>query len=644
MLEQGIVFLHSLLARSRCLSAASGDKLEEYMRSKHAIYGLWALLSSTLQPEIDPFVDTMADKNFVLRDVVSTSPTPPEASPSNSAGNMLTTSGVESDDRMLPPGYYRSPYFLGSPLAVGLGVMAGVGGFALAAPLLGVINADIGPSPNITWVALTYTLTLAVGLLIAGRVPDIFGRRWFFIGGQALALVGCIVSARAQSVNVLIGGLTIVGIAASTQLSFSFILGELVPIKWRFLGNAYLYVYAIPFSGLAPIIAQSVASRGAGGWRWCFYIMIILNSLSLASYVMFYHPPTFDMLNARRSRAAAVKNFDYVGTFLFTGGMIVFLLGLSWGGSLHPWSSAAVIAPIVIGAVTLVVFALYETYMPLEEPLVPMHIFRNKGWTASTLLLSIGASVYYAFSIVWPQMAATVYGVSGTRLGWMSCIVPGTITLGQIVGGALAKWIGHTKYQTMFVITAGGGLLARSRPPGLLVTGCFFIGWNESVTLVFAGMCITDQKEIGTAVGLAGSVRSAISTLATTIYTVVLSNRLSSTIATRVVPAALDDGLPADSLTDLLASPAARGDGSAMVGVVPGATQAIVDVTREAYKQAAVAAFKTVFLTSLAFTGVGMVVSLWAPNVAPLMTDQVAVLILKRKGRDEEKMTKEVKT
>ena len=48
-------------------------------------------------------------------------------------------------------------------------VARGVGGFALAAPNLGVINADIGPDPNIVWVSLVYTLTLAVGLLMVGR-------------------------------------------------------------------------------------------------------------------------------------------------------------------------------------------------------------------------------------------------------------------------------------------------------------------------------------------------------------------------------------------------------------------------------------------------------------------------------------------
>lgn len=61
------------------------------------------------------------------------------------------------DDSALPDGYFRSKYFLGSMLAIGLSLSCGVAGFSFIAPLLGFVNADIGPSPYLTWVALTYT-------------------------------------------------------------------------------------------------------------------------------------------------------------------------------------------------------------------------------------------------------------------------------------------------------------------------------------------------------------------------------------------------------------------------------------------------------------------------------------------------------
>lgn len=50
-----------------------------------------------------------------------------------------------ADESSLPPGYFKSSFFLGSMTAIGLGLFAGVAGFGYAAPILGIINADIGP-------------------------------------------------------------------------------------------------------------------------------------------------------------------------------------------------------------------------------------------------------------------------------------------------------------------------------------------------------------------------------------------------------------------------------------------------------------------------------------------------------------------
>lgn len=43
-----------------------------------------------------------------------------------------------------------------------------------------------------------------------------------------------------------------------------------------------------------------------------------------------------------------------------------------------------------------------------------------------------------------------------------------------------------------------------------------FIGWNEILNSAVATICIRDQREIGTATGIAGSARSFISTICST--------------------------------------------------------------------------------------------------------------------------------
>ena len=112
------------------------------------------------------------------------------------------------DSHALPNNYWRSPRFLGSMAAIGLGFCGGTGGFALIAPVLTDINDDIGPSSNITWVAIAYILCEAVTFLLVGRLSDLFGRRWFFITGSLISLVGSIVGAVAKDVHTLIGGMT----------------------------------------------------------------------------------------------------------------------------------------------------------------------------------------------------------------------------------------------------------------------------------------------------------------------------------------------------------------------------------------------------------------------------------------------------
>lgn len=143
-----------------------------------------------------------------------------ENSPPENEGNVVGQDFAVSNDQ-LPPGYFRSLNFIGSMLGIGLAFCCGVGGFSLIAPVLGIVNADIGPNKNIIWVSMSYLLTSSVGLIIVGRVTDIFGRRWWFIGGNAIGTTGAIVCAVAPNIPALIAGETLIGVGASVQLSYA---------------------------------------------------------------------------------------------------------------------------------------------------------------------------------------------------------------------------------------------------------------------------------------------------------------------------------------------------------------------------------------------------------------------------------------
>jgi hypothetical protein len=145
-----------------------------------------------------------------------------------------------------------------------------------------------------------------------------------------------------------------------------------------------------------------------------------------------------------------IQDFDFIGLILFSGGLLIFLMGVSWGGSYYPWKSGHVIGTIIVGFFALVAFILYEAYTPLKEPLMPMNLFRSIPWVADILLVAFGASVYFAFAIVWPQMVFALYTSDLTLGGWLCCVSGGGANSGQIVAGLISRKIGKQKYQLIF--------------------------------------------------------------------------------------------------------------------------------------------------------------------------------------------------
>jgi hypothetical protein len=65
---------------------------------------------------------------------------------------------------------------------------------------------------------------------IGGRLSDIFGRRYFFLAGACLLIVGSIVSATGQSINQMIAGGAIFGAGSGfLEMSFGAVQVEALP-------------------------------------------------------------------------------------------------------------------------------------------------------------------------------------------------------------------------------------------------------------------------------------------------------------------------------------------------------------------------------------------------------------------------------
>lgn len=257
---------------------------------------------------------------------------------------------------------YSDVKFLGTYFAALLSCVGCFGTYVMPVTSLAILNMILGPSPNHTWVALAWTLLSAVSFTLIGRLSDIFGRRWFFIGSSALALLGSIIGSTASNMNTLVAASVFLGSASAGQLSMNYTVGELVPVRHRFAVLGLIFLATLPTAAFGPYLARLIIQDTRVGWRGIYYLGIAIHGLSTLCWFVFYHPPSFDRLHHNRTKMDEIKDLDFGGIFLFVTGSVLFLLGLSWGGQLYPWTSTYILSTLIIGFFMLVGFITYGRF------------------------------------------------------------------------------------------------------------------------------------------------------------------------------------------------------------------------------------------------------------------------------------------
>ena len=62
---------------------------------------------------------------------------------------------------------------------------------------------------------------------------------------------------------------------------------------------------------------------------------------------------------------------------IIIAGTTLAIVGLTWGGTRYPWTDVRVLAPLIIGLVTMGAFVLYEIYVP-QYPSIPFKAIANR--------------------------------------------------------------------------------------------------------------------------------------------------------------------------------------------------------------------------------------------------------------------------
>ncbi|CAK7213428.1 hypothetical protein SBRCBS47491_001793 [Sporothrix bragantina] len=545
--------------------------------------------------------------------------TPVESGNGTATNQQLVNTEAMTLVSEVPKGYFRSPLFLGTYFAVAISLVAGSGSYAYIGGLLATINADIGPSTNYAWMGYAYTLCSACTFCLVGRFSDLFGRRWVIIGGTVLGLVGAIIGSQAKTIPVVIAAMAIQGVASSTQIAFQFVMGELVPIGRRFIVMATMFAWSILGGGIGIAIGLMFSTHTSVGWRGAFYYLIGLDVAALTLLVFFYFPPSFHDLEKRKTKMQVLKEFDFVGLFLFISGFCLFLISISFGGNTYPWKSSQVIALLVVGICLLGVFIVWEWNANLSAPFIPFYLFRNLRWVAMSIVLGIGALQFYAMALVWPQMVRALWPATGDRYAWIATVPSLCLLIGQTTGGVLSNFMPPRLVVVTGTVVGtallGGCACAREdnfyTVLPLAVVGYFLIGFQEAVGGTYITILLHDQNDIGTGGGVGATIRSGMSALGSAVLGSVLQNTLSSNVPKYVTSAATSAGLPASSVAQLILVI----KGTAKSSTVPGLTPEILDVATHAYRTAASIAFRNVMLTAMAFGTIGIACSFFAPSM-----------------------------
>jgi MFS family permease len=125
----------------------------------------------------------------------------------------------------------------------------------------------------------------------------------------------------------------------------------------------------------------------AATWRWIFWVNIPICVIGLPLL-------TFAMSRAHFPPPQHGKwhELDWAGIFVVTASSTLFLVGLTLGGTLKPWSSAAVLCPLCFGTIGACVFVVLERRA--NSPVIPMRIFNDR--TASAAYIG---TLFHAFSL-----------------------------------------------------------------------------------------------------------------------------------------------------------------------------------------------------------------------------------------------------
>jgi EmrB/QacA subfamily drug resistance transporter len=369
----------------------------------------------------------------------------------------------------------------------------------LVVPALPALAKEFDASPSAaSWVLTGFLLSASIATPVVGKLGDLFGKGRVLTAVLTLFSLGAVINAFAGSIEVLIAGRLLQGVA-----------GGVFPLAFGIVRDTFPREH-VP-GGLALVSAIFGIGGGIGlplsgvivdnlDLQWLFWINLIAMPAAFAAHRLI--PPSPPVKDAK---------VDWIGALLLSGALAGILLGVSQGSE-WGWGSPANVGTIGGGLAFLAAFIAVEGRV--EQPLIDLQVLKRRSVAATNLTgFMVGAAMFSSFLII-PQFAqapeSTGYGFGFTVTEAGLLLMP--TALAQLLAGVpatrLANRIGFRALLSLGALSIALSFLlntfAHSHPWELVLGGVLL---GAGITFAFAAMAnlIVDavaQSEVGIATGI----------------------------------------------------------------------------------------------------------------------------------------------
>ncbi len=391
---------------------------------------------------------------------------------------------------------------------------------------LPTIVGELKGANHLSWVVVAYLLASTVSTPLWGKLGDLYGRKNLYQASIVVFLLGSVLCGVANSMITLIIFRAIQGLGGGgLMVGAQAVIGDIVPPKDR---GRYSGLFGATFGAatvLGPLIGGLIVDHFS--WRWVFFVNI---PLGITAFLVtgFALPKTLTRIS---------HVIDYAGAALLTISASSFILFTSLGGNSFSWSSTQSIALASIGLLAAIAFWQVER-RAVEPVLAPRILGHRVVWSASAIGFVVGFSMYGAMTFL-PFFFQTVKGVSPTMSGLrLLPLMVGLFSASMVAGNLLSKGWRYHRFPIFgtAIMTVGLGLFGTvTMVTSTLATTVFMLILGVGLGMVMQILVVAVQnavelRDLGAATAAANFFRSMGGSFGTAafgaLYTNVLPHKL----------------------------------------------------------------------------------------------------------------------